>query len=116
MHPHLGEVCPQGLVKIEEDMATMASIECCVQEKRNIGQLVRALDSFVIPTALKIDPCPGATGDGIDALRISDEELPSVLAGGDDGFIAVPDKPAEFVAAEIVPDVLHRIEFWRVGR
>ena len=70
----------------------------------------------VIPTALKIDPCPGATGDGIDALRISDEELPSVLAGGDDGFIAVPDKPAEFVAAEIVPDVLHRIEFWRVGR
>jgi len=35
----------------------------------------------LIPAALRIDPCPGATGDRIDALRISDEELPSVLAG-----------------------------------
>jgi hypothetical protein len=43
-------------------------------------------------------------GDGIDALRISSEELPSILAGGDDGLVAVPDKPAELVAAEIYPD------------
>src|SRR5271166_5709623 len=62
----------------------------------------------IIPAALKIDPCPGATGDGIDALRIPMEELPGLLAGGDDGFVAVPDEPAELVAAQIVPDVLHR--------
>jgi hypothetical protein len=55
-------------------------------------------------------------GNGIDALGIPNEELPSVLAGGDDGVIAIPDEPAELVAAEIVPDVLHWIEFWRVGR
>ena len=62
----------------------------------------------VIPAALKIDPCPGATSDGIDALPISNEELPSLLAGRDDGFIAVPDEPAELVAAEIIPDVRKR--------
>jgi hypothetical protein len=54
-------------------------------------------------------------GNGIDALGIPNEELPSVLAGGDDGFIAVPDEAAELIAAEIVPDVLHRVD-WRVGR
>src|SRR5271155_2605909 len=27
-----------------------------------------------LPPAIKIDPCPGAMGDGIDALRISNEE------------------------------------------
>src|SRR5277367_967720 len=69
-----------------------------------------------LPAALKINPCPGSTGDGIDALRISDEELPSLLAGGDDGFVAVPDEPAELVATEIVPNVLHRVEFRRIGR
>jgi hypothetical protein len=43
-------------------------------------------------------------GDGIDALRIANEEVPSIPAGGDDGLVAVPDKPAEFVAADIYPD------------
>src|SRR5271157_6201558 len=95
---------------------TSSDVQVCAPARRCLLALFLPLWLELIPTALKIDPCPGATGDGIDALRISDEELPSVLAGGDDGFIAVPDKPAEFVAAEIVPDVLHRIEFWRVGR
>ena len=70
----------------------------------------------VIPAILRIDPCPGSTGDGIDALLVGNEEVPSLLAGGDDGFIAVPDAPAEFIAAQVVPDVLHGVEFWRIGR
>src|ERR1700750_146571 len=55
-------------------------------------------------------------GDGIDALGITEQEEPGVFAGGDNFLIAVPDPLAEFVATEIVPDVLHRIEFRRVGR
>ena len=69
----------------------------------------------IIPAILRIDPCPGATGNRIDALRVSDEEVPSLLAGGDNGPVAVPDTPAELVATQVVPDVLHRVEFWRVG-
>jgi hypothetical protein len=34
--------------KIEADMAAIASVERCVAEKRNIGQVVRLLDSFII--------------------------------------------------------------------
>jgi hypothetical protein len=68
-------------------------------------------NSGVIPAALKIDPCPGAAGHGLNALRIADEEVPSILAGGDDGLIGVPDTPAELVAAEIVPDIFHWVEF-----
>src|SRR6185369_8088859 len=55
-------------------------------------------------------------GDGIDALGITEQEEPGVFVGGDNFLIAVPDPFAEFVATEIVPDVLHRIEFRRVGR
>jgi hypothetical protein len=34
--------------QIDADMAAIASVDRCVTERRNIGQLVRALDSFVI--------------------------------------------------------------------
>src|ERR1700739_5182535 len=70
---------------------------------------------WLIPAILRIDPCPGTMGNRIDALRVCDEEVPSLLAGGDDGLVAVPDTPAELVATQVVPDVLHRVEFWRVG-
>ena len=53
--------------------------------------------------------------DGIDALRIGDEAVPRILAGCDDGLIAIPDAPAELIAARVVPDVLDRIEFRRAG-
>ena len=70
----------------------------------------------VIPAILRVDPCPGAVSDGIDALRVANEEVPSILAGGDDCLVAVPNTLAELIAAQIVPDVLHRVEVWRVGR
>jgi hypothetical protein len=41
-------------------------------------KLVRGSES-PIPAALMIDPCPGEAGDGIDALGIPNEEVPSML-------------------------------------
>jgi hypothetical protein len=64
----------------------------------------------VIPAALMNDPCPGAMRDGLDALRVADEKVPSIFARGDDCFVAVPNQPTELVAAEIIPDVLHWVE------
>jgi hypothetical protein len=54
-----------------------------------------------------VDRCPGGAADGIDAITIYNKEVPRILAGGGDGLIAVPDKPTELIAAEIVPNVLH---------
>ena len=54
--------------------------------------------------------------NGIDSVGIVDEEEPSFLAGRDDCLVAVPNAHAEFVAAEIIPDVLHGIEFRGVRR
>ena len=70
----------------------------------------------VIPAGLLIDPRPGSTRDGIDALEISDEEQPSVLTGGENCLIAVPNARAEFVPPQVIPDVFDRIEFRRVRR
>jgi hypothetical protein len=103
-------------VKAEPDL-TLAELRAWLREEHQVSISVRGMwktlrQLDLIPTALKIDPCPGSTCDGSDTLRIANEEVPGLLAGGDDGFIAVPDKPAELVAAEIVPDVLHRVEFW----
>lgn len=67
---------------------------------------------LLIPGILNIDPCPRAMGDGLDALRVTNEKVPGILASGDDCLIAVPHQAAELVATQIVPDVLHRVEFW----
>ena len=45
--------------------------------------------------------------DGVDALWVSLEDVPGILAGGDDGLIAVPVRPVELVAAQVVPDIFH---------
>jgi hypothetical protein len=49
--------------------------------------------------------------DGIDALRVVHEEVPSMLAGLHDSLVAVPDASAELVAAQVVPNILERVEF-----
>ncbi|MEA2956522.1 MAG: hypothetical protein QOJ58_2022 [Alphaproteobacteria bacterium] len=84
--------------------------------------MLRPMSKFVLPSCrvipadLKIDPYPGPMRDGIDSVGIADEEEPSFLAGRDDCLVAVPNAHAEFVAAEVIPDILHRIEFRRVRR
>src|SRR6185437_9263752 len=67
--------------------------------------------SGVIPGALGIDPRPIPCADGDDALGVVDEKQPCLSAGFDDRLVAVPDEAAQFVASEIIPDVLHRVQF-----
>jgi hypothetical protein len=45
-----------------------------------------------------------------------DEEIPCILACGDDRLVAVPNQCAELIAAEIFPDILNRVQLRRVGR
>ena len=75
----------------------------------------RAGDTFsgflqIIPALLKTDTGPLSGSDGSDAIWIVDEEAPGALAGVEDVLVGFPDQGAEFVLAQIGPDVLHGIE------
>lgn len=48
----------------------------------------------------KIDPYSRAVGNCVDAGEIANEEAPGVLAGCDDGLVAVPDTATELVGAQ----------------
>ena len=70
----------------------------------------------IIPIRLKIDTSPLALAEGSDAVWVVDQEMPRSLAGIDDGFVAVPNLGAEFVLTQVLPDILHRVEFRAVRR
>jgi len=70
----------------------------------------------LIPAVLNLDRCPYARGDGTDARWIGHQRVPGVFAGVLDCLVAVPDAQAELVAAQILPDVLDRVQFGCVGR
>src|SRR5207344_901636 len=65
----------------------------------------------LIPTALIIDCCPCSGGDRRNALWILFEEVPCAAGFINDVVVVVEDGDREFVAAQIFPDVLDRIEF-----
>jgi len=44
-------------------------------------------------------------------MGIADEKIPGILAGSLDGLVADPDPSTELVATQVVPDVLHWVEF-----
>ena len=50
-------------------------------------------------------------GDGGEALWRAHQLVPGVAAGIHDGLVAVPDASAELVAAQVVPNILERVEF-----
>lgn len=70
----------------------------------------------VIPTALGYDRCPVSCRDGGDATRFGNEGIPCGAACVDDGGVALEDTVAEVVLAQELPDVLHRVQFGRIGR
>jgi len=76
----------------------------------------RLAKMVLIPAALSDDRCPFACRDRRDADSVGDEPIPRVAASLDDVVVTLPDSSAELVAAEILPDVLDRIEFGCVGR
>ena len=55
-------------------------------------------------------------GDGCESSRGRDEVSPGIAAGLDDGVVGVVDAQGEVVLAQILPDVLDRVEFGGVGR
>ena len=57
-----------------------------------------------------------ARGDGLDALRHCDERVPSSAASMDDSAVVVVDPIAEEVLPEELPDILDRVQLWRVWR
>ena len=52
----------------------------------------------------------------MDAAWFGSECIPGVAAGIDDSVVAIEDTIAELVLAQILPDVLDRIELGRIGR
>jgi len=70
----------------------------------------------LIPARLNIDTRPAACSDRPDALGVTHQKAPGFGAGLDDGVIGVSHPVAEFVAPQVVPDVLHRVQFRRIGR
>ena len=72
--------------------------------------------AHLIPTALGINLCPPSGGDGPHDLWLSEEAVPGVAAGLDDGGVVLPNLEAEPVLAEILPDVLDGVELRAVGR
>jgi hypothetical protein len=70
----------------------------------------------VIPAALSIHLCPGASSDGADNLWSSHQAVPCVTTGINNRFISFPALEAEGVAPEVFPDVLDGVQFWCVRR
>jgi hypothetical protein len=70
----------------------------------------------LIPTALNTDTRSLPGSDGTDAVRVGDQEVPGVFACLHHGIVSVPDEIAELVGTQVLPDVLHRVQFRCVGR
>lgn len=47
---------------------------------------------------------------------MSDEPVPGVAAGFDDGVVVFEDAVGELVLSQVLPDVLGGVEFWAVWR
>jgi len=57
------------------------------------------------------DGCPVPRGDGGDSVGLVEELLPSVLAGIENVGVALEHPVGEIGLAQVLPDVLRRVEF-----
>ena len=60
--------------------------------------------------------CPVPHADGPDGLRLCDEPVPGLAAGLEDSVVVLEDAVREPVLAQVLPDVLDRVEFGRARR
>src|SRR4051794_38605856 len=67
-------------------------------------------------SALDIDRRPFACADRADTVWVANEPVPCLGTGGEDLVVAVPDLGRELVAPQILPDVLHGVQFRRIRR
>src|SRR4051812_25054299 len=71
----------------------------------------------LIPTALVADHFgPLGAGDRGEPVGRRHEPVPGVAAGRDDGVVVGPDPQAELVLAQVLPDVLDRVQLGAVAR
>src|SRR3954452_1281565 len=71
----------------------------------------------LIPSALIDDRLrPLAAGDRGEPVGRRQQPVPGVAAGGDDGLVVRPDAMAELVLAQVLPDVLDRVQLGAVAR
>src|SRR3979411_369685 len=96
------------------------SREALAARRRGLGAAPQDLSATarwsLIPATLSDDRCEFACRDRRDADSVGDEPIPRVAASLDDVVVTLPDSSAELVAAEILTDVLDRIELGCVGR
>src|SRR4051794_17518624 len=59
---------------------------------------------------------PLAAGDRGEAVGHRHEPVPRLAAGRDDGLVVRPDPQAELVLAQVLPDVLDRVQTLWGGR
>src|SRR4051794_20752135 len=77
----------------------------------------RLSGSRLIPAALIDDRLrPLAAGDRGEPVGRRQQPVPGVAAGGDDGLVVRPDAMAELVLAQVLPDVLDRVQLGAVAR
>src|ERR671939_583113 len=70
----------------------------------------------LIPAALDIDCfCPGPSGDGADTLGQAHQPIPSLTAAVHNRRLIRPDPKAQLVLTNILPHILHRVQFGAVG-
>ena len=70
----------------------------------------------VIPSALNLDLCPRAGADRGYDFGLRHKGFPGIAAGVDNFVVGFPDTVAQEVAAQIIPNIFHGVEFWRIGR
>ena len=68
------------------------------------------------PSNCLTDDCPIARRDGGDSPGLVEELLPGFLTGIEKVGIALEDAVGEIGLAQVLPDVLDRIELGRIGR
>jgi hypothetical protein len=87
-------------------------VELWFMDEAKIGQKRR-----LIPTALVGDRFgPLAAGDRGEPVGRRHEPVPRLAAGRDDGLVVRPDPQAELVLAQVLPDVLDRVQTLWGGR
>jgi hypothetical protein len=70
----------------------------------------------ILPTASRNDRRPSSGCDWCDAFGVVGEKAPCGAGFVDDVFVAFEHGDGEFVAAQIFPNILDRVQLWRVGR
>src|SRR4051794_41638935 len=80
-------------------------------------EIERYAEAELIPTALVADRSgPLAAGDRGEPVGRRHEPVPGLAAGRDDRVVVGPDPQAELVLAQVLPDVLDRVQLGAVAR